>query len=126
MTPFGKRIRELRQKKRVTQKRMATDLGVSPAYLSALEHGRRGRPSPGLILQVCGYFGLIWDDAEDLKRLAKASHPRAVLDTAGLSPKATELANLLADCLHELDEDTIDWILAEIRGRRGAKSGPSH
>lgn len=126
MTPFGKRLRELRQRKRVTQKRMAADLGVSPAYLSALEHGRRGRPSPGLVLQVCGYFGLIWDDAEDLKRLARASHPRAVLDTAGLSPKATELANLLADSLHELDEDTIDWILAEIRGRRGAGGGPSH
>ena len=39
MTPFGKRLRELRQKKRVTQKRMAADLGVSPAYLSALGAG---------------------------------------------------------------------------------------
>jgi transcriptional regulator with XRE-family HTH domain len=126
MTPFGRKIRELRAKKGVTQKRMAADLGVSPAYLSALEHGNRGRPAPGLIQQICGYFGLIWDDAEDLKRLAEMSHPRAVIDTAGLSPRATELANVLASTIHELDDDTIEWILAEIRGRRGPKGGPTH
>lgn len=126
MTPFGKKIRELRAKKGVTQKRMAADLGVSPAYLSALEHGNRGRPAPGLIQQICGYFGLIWDDAEDLKRLAELSHPRAVIDTSGLSPKATELANVLASTIHKLDDDTVEWILAEIRGRRGPKGGPTH
>ncbi len=119
MTPFGNKIRELRAKREVTLKDMAGDLGVSSAYLSALEHGRRGRPGPGLILQVCGYFDLIWDQAEELKRLAALSHPRPVVDTAGLSPQATELANLLAQRIGDLDEETIAWILAEIRGRSG-------
>lgn len=44
MTPFGKRLRELREERGVTQKEMAQALRVSPAYLSALEHGRRGQP----------------------------------------------------------------------------------
>jgi transcriptional regulator with XRE-family HTH domain len=126
MTPFGKKIRELRTRKGVSQKRMAADLGVSPAYLSALEHGNRGRPAPGLIQQICGYFGLIWDDAEDLKRLARLSHPRVVVDTSGLSPRATELANTLAATIHDLDEETIEWILDELRGRRAPKGGPTH
>ena len=48
------------------------------------------------------------------------------MDTAGLSPRATELANLLAENIQVLDEDTIDWVLAEIRGRMGSKKGPTH
>ncbi len=126
MTPFGEKIRGLRERRGITMKKMADDLGVSSAYLSALEHGNRGRPGPGLILQVCGYFDLIWEEADELKRLAGLSHPRAVVDTAGLSPKATELANLLAQNIRDMDEDTIDWVLAEIRGRLTTKSGPTH
>jgi transcriptional regulator with XRE-family HTH domain len=121
MTPFGTRLRELRKLKGVTQKTMAAELGLSAAYLSALEHGRRGRPSPGFVRQACAYFGLFWDDAEALKRLAELSHPRVKIDTAGLSPRATELANLIAASIETLDEETIAWIVAEIRGRIGAR-----
>jgi len=119
MTPFGERIRALRAKRGITLKRMAADLGVSSAYLSALERGHRGRPATGLVMQSCGYFDLIWDEVEELKRLARSSHPRVVVDTAGLSPRATELANLLAEHVAELDDDTLEWALAEIRGRIG-------
>ncbi|MSP80600.1 MAG: XRE family transcriptional regulator, partial [Rhodospirillales bacterium] len=120
MTPFGHRLRELRAEKGATQKEMAAELGLSAAYLSGLEHGRRGRPSPGFVRQACAYFGLIWDDAETLKRLAELSHPRIKVDTSGLSPGATELANLIAASIETLDEDTIAWIVAEIRGRISA------
>lgn len=126
MTPFGTKIRALRKSRQITLKKMAEDLGVSSAYFSALEHGHRGRPGSGLVQQVCGYFDLMWDDAEELRRLAQISHPRVVVDTAGLSPKATELANTLADNIHELDDETIDWILAEIRSRHAPLSGPTH
>lgn len=121
MTPFGHKIRALRERKGVSQKRMATDLGVSAAYLSALEHGNRGRPTPGLVMEICGYFDLIWDDAEDLKRLAQLSHPRVTVDTADLSPRATELANLLAETIGDLDEQTLDWLLSEVKGAVGRK-----
>ena len=40
-TPFGKAVRHLRDRKGVSQKDMAKALGVSPAYLSALENGKR-------------------------------------------------------------------------------------
>ena len=42
MTPFGKRLRELRKERGMTLKAMAAALHVTPAYLSALENGRRG------------------------------------------------------------------------------------
>ena len=114
MTPFGRRIRELRSRRGVSQKDMAAALGVSAAYLSALEHGRRGVPSWPMIQKIIGYFNVIWDDAEELQRLAEASHPRAVVDTSGLSPAATELANLLAERIGDLDEPTIRSILERI------------
>lgn len=126
MTPFGYRVRELRKARGITLKQMADDLGVSSAYFSALEHGHRGKPGSGLVQQVCGYFDLMWDDAEQLRRLAELSHPRIVVDTSGLNPKATELANTLAETIKDLDEDTLDWVLAEIRGRHAPLSGPTH
>jgi transcriptional regulator with XRE-family HTH domain len=126
MTPFGEKVRALRARRNVTLKRMASDLGVSSAYLSALEHGNRGRPAPGFAMQICGYFELIWDEAEELKRLADLSHPRVVVDTAGLSPRATELANLLAKTIDRLDDQTIDWIIDEVRGSLGDNRGPTH
>src|SRR5690606_6784228 len=97
MTPLGEKIRELRRERGASQKEMAAAIGVSPAYLSALEHGRRGAPSWSLIQKIIGYFNIIWDEAEEFQRIAQASHPRVRVDTSGLSPAATELANLLAE-----------------------------
>ncbi|HSK39948.1 MAG TPA: helix-turn-helix domain-containing protein [Arenibaculum sp.] len=112
MTPFGARIRELRAARGVTLKKMADDLHISSAYLSALEHGNRGQPPIQLVRQICAYFGMFWDDAEALERLAQLSHPRVVVDTAGLGPRATELANRLAERIRTLDEATLERMLA--------------
>ncbi|MFL2770738.1 MAG: helix-turn-helix domain-containing protein [Rhodospirillaceae bacterium] len=111
MTPFGARLRALRAERGINQKALAKRLNVSPAYLSALEHGRRGQPGPGLVLEICGHLDLIWDEAEELKRLAANSRPKVLLDTGGLSPKATELANRLAARLHHLTESEIDRLM---------------
>ncbi len=118
MTPFGAKIRELRKARGVTLKQMAAALELSPAYLSALEHGQRGRPTKALVVQICEYFHLIWDDYEEMHRLARLSHPRVVVDTRGLSPAATEAANLLAERIAELDAGTLVAVSALLRGKR--------
>lgn len=121
MTPFGAKVRDLRKARGVSQKEMAAALGVSPAYLSALEHGRRGRPTWAMLQKIIGYFNIIWDDAEELLRLAEASDPRAVIDTSGLSPRATELANLLAGRIAQLTPSEVDQLIAIVQRppRRG-------
>ncbi len=118
MTPFGNRIRELRTRNNVTLTDMASALQLSPAYLSALEHGHRGRPSPGLVQQICGYFNLVWDEVDDVKRLAQLSHPKITVDTAGLEPEATELANLLSERIAGLSEDQLNRMLDIVREGR--------
>ncbi|AWC21468.1 helix-turn-helix domain-containing protein [Aminobacter sp. P9b] len=115
MTPLGERIRELRRERGVSQKDMAASIGVSAAYLSALEHGHRGVPTWAMIQKIIGYFNVIWDDAEELQKLAEGSHPRVVVDTAGLSPAATELANLLAQAIGELNETELAALNVHVR-----------
>ena len=107
MTPFGEKLRGLRASRGVLQRDLAAALQVSPAYLSALEHGRRGAPSAGLIHQLCDYFGLIWDDADELKALARLSRPRPKMNAAGLTPAQTALANRLATTLRHLEPATV-------------------
>jgi len=112
MTPFGEKLRQLRLARGVTQRDMAAALEISAAYLSGLEHGRRGAPSAGLIHQICHYFGLIWDDADELAALAKFSRPRLKLHAAGLTPAQTVLANRLARELRHLDAETVEKMQA--------------
>ncbi len=107
MTPFGAKLRELRAGRGILQRDMAAALEVSPAYLSALEHGRRGAPSAGLIHQICDYLGLIWDDADELRNLAKLSRPRLKVNAAGLTPEQTALGNRIARQLRNLDPLTV-------------------
>jgi transcriptional regulator with XRE-family HTH domain len=107
MTPFGARLRALRAERGVTLKALAAHLEVSAAYLSALEHGKRGIPTPGLVDQVNAYFGLIWDEAEAMAGLARLSHPRVTVNTAGLTPEQTAFANRLAQTVHRLAPETV-------------------
>lgn len=117
MTPFGHRVRELRAERNITQKQMAAELGVSAAYLSALEKGNRGAPSWGFVQRVIGYFNIIWDDAEELQNLALRSHPKAMIDTSNLSADATELANLLGRSIEYLKKDDLLELIHQIKVR---------
>ena len=119
MTPFGEKLRRMRAERGLTLKAMADGVGVSSAYLSALEHGRRGRPTFALVQRIIAYFNIIWDEAEELQRLAEISDPRVTIDTAGLAPAATEFANLLAGRIGELDEATLQELTRRILRDRG-------
>lgn len=105
MTPLGARLREMRAERGVTLKEMAHAIGVSAAYLSALEHGKRGAPTWFLVQRIIVFFNIIWDDAEELCRLAQSSDPRIKIDTSGAIPEATAFANLLARSVGDLAAD---------------------
>jgi transcriptional regulator with XRE-family HTH domain len=129
VTPFGARLRGLRAAREVTLKQLAEALQISAAYLSALEHGKRGVPSAGLVHQVNEFFGLIWDEADELSRLARLSNPRVTVNTAGLTPEQTALANRMALAIDRLTPETVAALHAVLdttafqpkpRQRRGA------
>ena len=118
VTPFGRRLRELREARGVTLKAMAAALRVTPSYLSALEHGRRGPPTWMMVQRVITFFNIIWDEAEELQQLADLSHPRVTVDTAGLEPEATELANRLARDIRSLEPQDLRDLLTVLAAAR--------
>jgi transcriptional regulator with XRE-family HTH domain len=118
MTPFGEKMRKLRADRGITLKQMSSAIGVSSAYLSALEHGKRGRPGWHLIQRIIAYFNIIWDEAEEVTRLARISHPRITIDTSGLNPLATEFANRLADDISKLEPQTLTELLAVLSANK--------
>ncbi len=117
MTPLGLKLRAMRDERGVTLKDMAKALHVSSAYLSALEHGRRGKPTFALLQKIIAYFNIIWDDAEELQRLAEVSDPKITIDTAGMPPEATEFANRLARDIGRLAPEDLSFLRTELARR---------
>jgi transcriptional regulator with XRE-family HTH domain len=115
MTPFGAEMRRLRAFRGITLQKMAKDLGVSSAYLSALEHGHRGRPNRRFLHRVCQYFAIIWDEAEALERLAQLSNPKPALDSSGLSERHFRTANELAEAFRDLDDKQLERLALVIQ-----------
>ncbi|NOZ32170.1 MAG: helix-turn-helix transcriptional regulator [Alphaproteobacteria bacterium] len=117
MTPLGARLRRMRAERGIALKDMASALDVSSAYLSALEHGHRSRPTWYLLQRIITYFNIIWDEAEELQRLVEISDPKISINTAGLDPMATELANRLAASIADLSEEDLRTLNAELMTR---------
>lgn len=117
MTPFGAKLRKMRAERQLTLKEMASALNVSSAYLSALEHGHRGKPTWFMLQRIITYFNVIWDEAEELQRLAEISDPKIAINTAGMDASATELANILAQNIHRLSDQQMDELARDIRAK---------
>jgi len=64
MTPFGKFSRELRLEHGLKLKDQAEKMGISSAYISALEHGRRGLPSGGYLSKMESLFNMTETEAD--------------------------------------------------------------
>jgi transcriptional regulator with XRE-family HTH domain len=125
MTPFGERVRRLRRERGLLLKDMAAHLGVSSAYLSALERGERGKPTWTLVQGIIHYFNIIWDEADELARLADLSEPRVKVDTGSTVPCKTLFANRLAREIRGLTVEDVQTLLAVLdcaleRDRRSA------
>ncbi|MBJ6988569.1 MULTISPECIES: helix-turn-helix transcriptional regulator [unclassified Devosia] len=121
MTPLGMKLRAMREARGISLKEMAAALNVSSAYLSALEHGKRGVPTSFLLHRIIAFFNVIWDEAEELQRLAEISDPKVTIDTGGMAPEATELSNRLRDNLHRLEPEDFKYLRDELMKRATRK-----
>jgi transcriptional regulator with XRE-family HTH domain len=121
VTPLGAKLRKLRAERGIALKDMAKALNVSSAYLSALEHGKRGKPTWFMVQRIIAYFNMIWDEAEDIQRLAEISDPKMTIDTAGMAPEATELTNVLGREISRLTPDDMKAVRDEVM-RRAVRS----
>ncbi|AVF03657.1 MAG: helix-turn-helix transcriptional regulator [Devosia indica] len=121
MTPLGAKLRAMREARGISLKEMAAALNVSSAYLSALEHGKRGQPTSFLLHRIIAFFNVIWDEAEELQRLAEISDPKVTINTGGLAPEATELTNRLRDDISRLEAEDLKFLRDEVVKRANRK-----
>lgn len=123
MTPLGAKLRRMRADRAIALKDMAKALDVSSAYLSALEHGKRGKPTWFMVQRIIAYFNVIWDEAEEIQRLAEMSDPKVTIDTGGMAPQATELTNRLAAEIGNLTPEDMSALKDDIV-RRAVRKKP--
>lgn len=109
-TSFGKEIRKLRIDSDQTQKDLAKLLGVSPAFLSAVESGKKQVPKKW-IEKIAKIYQLSPRDTERLQAAIVDSSSAVKIDLRSASNMKRRLATRLAWKFADLDDETAEKIL---------------
>lgn len=119
ITEFGKFLRNLRQSHAELLKDMAETLGVSAAFLSAVEAGKKSIPAT-LVEQLAESYELPPKQVLLLKQAVDTSQRSATIDLEGASPEARGVAVALARQFNSLSNDELEMLkntMAEVRKR---------
>ena len=105
MAPIGDWLRNYRAGKRLTLREMARRVGVSAAYLSAVEVDRK-QPTKRLLDDIVEKLGVVQEEALGLRRAADQS-VRVVKVALGNGPSKgdAEVAALFARNFGQLDDE---------------------
>lgn len=109
ITRFGKEVRKLRIEKGVTLKQMATALGKTSAYLSAVETGRKNLPD-SLVDEAIDYFALEGEGVQQLKQAAELSRDEVSIPLTGVSEPKREVATAFARQFPTLSDEALNQI----------------
>lgn len=114
-TEFGKFLRKLRIEKEILLKEMASKIGVSSAYLSSLELGKKSI-SNSVIDNICSAFSLSIEQKKNLQDLAINSQPSIKIDLVGKSNEEREVVMSFArryESLSDADRKKVMKMLGE-------------
>lgn len=109
-TLFGKEVRKLRIDHELTLRMMSDEIGLSPAYLSSLETGRRKLTSD-VLDKIISFFHLTTEKADELRVLADKTNETVNIDLSKLKPSQSNMAVMLARKLDDLDDQSIEQIM---------------
>jgi len=96
MIDFGKRLKQLRTEKRLTQKQLAAMIGVQHSVISFYEVGDR-IPSVEVIIRLTAALHVSSDYLLGIEK-------REVLDLSGLNAADKALLRTMADTLRQKEE----------------------
>jgi len=99
VTPYAAFIKELRQRKGVSLKKFADDIGYCHTFISAVERGRKRKPTPQMIEGVITYFNL---DKFEIKKLEYAVASSDTKFTLPVNTKA-EVYYLMHELMSEIN-----------------------
>jgi transcriptional regulator with XRE-family HTH domain len=107
-TNFGKELRKLRIDQNEKLLNMANRIGKSPAFLSAVERGKKAIPQ-GLEETVISSYGVASDMARRIRDAADQS--RKVFTLEPKSELARDTAGMMARRMNSLSQDQLEEIL---------------
>ncbi len=119
---FGKKIRELRKKKGLSQRELAQLVGIDFTYLSKIETGDLPPPSDEVIAKLAQYLGA---DEEELFLLAKKIPPqyrREILEDKAV-PDILRLVTTYPEFREELEAFVREWKARRQGQRSGLQKG---
>ncbi|GHC37345.1 hypothetical protein GCM10010096_03520 [Alcaligenes pakistanensis] len=112
LTLFGEAVRHLRMRYDLSLKEMAQAIGISSAYLSAIEYGEK-KLSEKLSSDAIAYLSTKANPDEVTKVADAAEKSRDVVNTKQLNPDAKGLVAAFARRLQEGDApspEMLEWI----------------
>ena len=109
MSPFSHLLHELRMRLNVRQVDLADRMGYEQSYISALEAGLRGPPTPEFVDRLICALEVSPEEAESLKVAASASQRRLEID-ANAPQHHYRLLNDLRDKLWALGPRQVELI----------------
>lgn len=113
LTDFGKRTRKLRIDNDERLKDMADKVGVSPAFLSAVELGSKVPPD-SLPRKIILAYKLKGNEAEELRTAAVRS--RSEFHITAKSAAARETADVFARSVNKLPPDILEQLRKLMEG----------
>ncbi len=122
-TILGDLLRSIRMKADISLRRMASDLGVSPAFLSAVENGKKKMPDAWLSL-IPATYSLSADEIEEFKDVAYESFDTVAVNIANASEANKKLAIRFARRFEDIDEKTSEELLSILESK--IKEGSPH
>lgn len=116
-TELGRFLRHIRLDTDEVLGDMAVNLDISPAYLSAIENGKRELPE-GFCDSVIQKYRLDAKKAYELKKLEMEMKRQLIIpmNTPTLSPQQVDTALMFARDFSKLNESQLDKIIMVIKG----------
>ncbi|MCI9509536.1 MAG: helix-turn-helix transcriptional regulator [Angelakisella sp.] len=115
ITRFGKELRKLRIDHGEILKDMANRLGVSPAFLSAVEVGKKNIPEEWP-KKIAAIYKLNPDEEESLLSCAKESVRSIKIDLSSVGDLQHRTALVFARDFNGMSDETAERILQLIQG----------
>lgn len=106
LTSFGKTLRKLRIDNEELLKDMALKLGVTLAYLSAVETGKREIPDTWVSI-IAREYALNYEEEQELQEKADLSKKVIKLDVGNLDDEAKRMVVLFAKRFKDLSQGQI-------------------
>lgn len=117
LTDFGKALRKIRIDRQQLLKDMASRLGVSSAYLSAVETGKRRIPQDW-VSKIASIYSLSRGEQDDLQDAADNSVPDVTISLVNASAQKRNAVLSFARALDGLDDEDLKRIMSSVKTKR--------